>query len=108
AQRTRHGQRQRDVLPGRPSQYPAPIRTRLAGHRSRAMSASAPRRFWAIVPAAGRGERFASGAAQGVPKQYTPLLGRSVLKWSLRALLSEPRIQGIVVALAAGDQRWPE
>jgi 2-C-methyl-D-erythritol 4-phosphate cytidylyltransferase/2-C-methyl-D-erythritol 2,4-cyclodiphosphate synthase len=72
------------------------------------MSAPAPRRFWAIVPAAGRGERFASAAATSVPKQYTPLLGRSVLEWSLRALLSEPRIEGIVVVLASGDERWPE
>jgi len=72
------------------------------------MSAPAPRRFWAIVPAAGRGERFASAAATATPKQYTLLLGRSVLEWSLRALLCEPRIEGIVVVLASGDERWPE
>lgn len=71
------------------------------------MSVSATRRLWAIVPAAGRGERFAS-AMHGVPKQYMPLLGRSVLEWSLRALLGEPRIEGIVVVLAGGDERWPE
>jgi 2-C-methyl-D-erythritol 4-phosphate cytidylyltransferase / 2-C-methyl-D-erythritol 2,4-cyclodiphosphate synthase len=72
------------------------------------MSAQAPRRFWAIVPAAGRGERFASSAAQVLPKQYTMLLGRTVLEWSLRALLGEPRIHGIVAVLADGDERWPE
>jgi 2-C-methyl-D-erythritol 4-phosphate cytidylyltransferase/2-C-methyl-D-erythritol 2,4-cyclodiphosphate synthase len=72
------------------------------------MSAPATRRFWAIVPAAGRGERFASAAATGIPKQYTRLLGRSVLEWSLRALLREPRIAGIVAVLANGDERWPE
>jgi 2-C-methyl-D-erythritol 4-phosphate cytidylyltransferase / 2-C-methyl-D-erythritol 2,4-cyclodiphosphate synthase len=72
------------------------------------MSAPAPRRFWAIVPAAGRGERFASAAATATPKHYTLLLGRSVLEWSLRALLCEPRIEGIVVVLASGDERWPE
>ncbi|HEX3913792.1 MAG TPA: 2-C-methyl-D-erythritol 4-phosphate cytidylyltransferase [Steroidobacteraceae bacterium] len=71
------------------------------------MSVPATRRLWAIVPAAGRGERFAA-AAHGVPKQYTPLLGRTVLEWSLRALLGEPRIEGIVAVLAAGDERWPE
>jgi 2-C-methyl-D-erythritol 2,4-cyclodiphosphate synthase/2-C-methyl-D-erythritol 4-phosphate cytidylyltransferase len=70
------------------------------------MNVEAPRRLWAIVPAAGRGERFAS-AAQNIPKQYSVLLGKSVLEWSLRALLAEPRIQGIVVVLAAGDERWP-
>jgi 2-C-methyl-D-erythritol 4-phosphate cytidylyltransferase/2-C-methyl-D-erythritol 2,4-cyclodiphosphate synthase len=72
------------------------------------MSAGTARRLWAIVPAAGRGERFAAAATSSIPKQYTPLLGRSVLEWSLRALLSEPRIQSIVVVLAAGDARWPE
>jgi 2-C-methyl-D-erythritol 4-phosphate cytidylyltransferase / 2-C-methyl-D-erythritol 2,4-cyclodiphosphate synthase len=72
------------------------------------MSAQEARRFWAIVPAAGRGERFAAGAGPSVPKQYTALRGRSMLEWSLRALLREPRIDGIVVVLAAGDERWPE
>jgi 2-C-methyl-D-erythritol 4-phosphate cytidylyltransferase / 2-C-methyl-D-erythritol 2,4-cyclodiphosphate synthase len=72
------------------------------------MSGRAARRLWAIVPAAGRGERFTSTAGLGVPKQYTPLLGRSVLEWSLRALLTETRLQGIVVVLAAGDKRWSE
>jgi 2-C-methyl-D-erythritol 4-phosphate cytidylyltransferase/2-C-methyl-D-erythritol 2,4-cyclodiphosphate synthase len=72
------------------------------------MSARTARRFWAIVPAAGRGERFATAASPGIPKQYTPLSGRSVLEWSLRALLGEPRIKGIVVVLAAGDERWSD
>jgi 2-C-methyl-D-erythritol 4-phosphate cytidylyltransferase len=60
-------------------------------------------RRWAVVVAAGRGQRFGGG----VPKQYVRLLGRSVLSWSLGALLSEPSIEGIVVALARGDRRWP-
>jgi len=70
------------------------------------MSAPAERRLWAIVPAAGRGERFTS-AAHPLPKQYTKLLDRSVLEWSLRALLAEPRVHAIVVVLAAGDVHWP-
>ena len=72
------------------------------------MSDPAARRLWAIVPAAGRGERFSSAGPRGVPKQYTPLLGRSILEWSLRALLGEPRIHGIVAVIADGDERWPE
>ena len=72
------------------------------------MSEPAARRLWAIVPAAGRGERFSSAGSRGVPKQYTPLLGRSVLEWSLRALLAEPRIHGIVTVIAGGDERWSE
>jgi 2-C-methyl-D-erythritol 4-phosphate cytidylyltransferase/2-C-methyl-D-erythritol 2,4-cyclodiphosphate synthase len=72
------------------------------------MSVGPARRLWAIVPAAGKGERFATAAAPAVPKQYTPLLGRSVLEWSLRALLTESRIHGIVVVLANGDTHWPD
>jgi 2-C-methyl-D-erythritol 4-phosphate cytidylyltransferase/2-C-methyl-D-erythritol 2,4-cyclodiphosphate synthase len=70
------------------------------------MSPLSGRRVWAIVPAAGRGARFAeqSGAA---PKQYAPLLGATVLEWSLRALLAEPRVHAVMVALAADDGRWP-
>jgi 2-C-methyl-D-erythritol 2,4-cyclodiphosphate synthase/2-C-methyl-D-erythritol 4-phosphate cytidylyltransferase len=30
-----------------------------------------------------------------------------VLEWTLGALLAEPRVQGIVVVLAAGDAHWP-
>jgi len=59
-------------------------------------------RRWAIVPAAGQGSRF--GAA--LPKQYTPLLGRPMLSWTLAALLAEPGIDGIVVSLAQGDSYW--
>ena len=65
------------------------------------------RRLWAIVPAAGRGERFALDKPHALPKQYAALLGSSVLEWSLRALLAEPRIHAIVVVLAAGDSHWP-
>ena len=61
-----------------------------------------------MVPAAGRGERFeASSGAQRLPKQYAPLAGATVLEWSLRALLLEPRIEGVVVVVAADDTRWP-
>jgi 2-C-methyl-D-erythritol 4-phosphate cytidylyltransferase/2-C-methyl-D-erythritol 2,4-cyclodiphosphate synthase len=71
------------------------------------LNVSAARRLWAIVPAAGRGERFAQGNPDRTPKQYTPLLSRSVLEWTLRALLLEPRIHAIVVVLAAEDRHWP-
>ena len=56
-------------------------------------------RRWAVVVAAGRGQRFGGD----VPKQYASLLGRPVLSWSLGALLAEPSIEGVVVALARGD-----
>lgn len=59
-------------------------------------------RLFAVVPAAGRGERFGDRR----PKQYVELLGRPVLSWSLAALLAEPSIQTVVVALAEGDRRF--
>ena len=71
------------------------------------MSSLAARRVWAIVPAAGRGARFAASTEASVPKQYAPLLGATVLEWSLRALLAEPRVHAVMVALAADDARWP-
>lgn len=60
-------------------------------------------RRWAVVPAAGRGSRFGST----VPKQYATLLGQPVIAWTLRALLAESSLAGIVVALAADDRTWP-
>jgi 2-C-methyl-D-erythritol 4-phosphate cytidylyltransferase/2-C-methyl-D-erythritol 2,4-cyclodiphosphate synthase len=71
------------------------------------MPVLARRRVWAIVPAAGSGARFSASAPASVPKQYAPLQGATVLEWSLRALLAEPRVHAVVVALAADDDRWP-
>ena len=68
-------------------------------------SAVPARRVFAVVPAAGRGARFDS-ESKGFPKQYAPLLGASVIEWSLRALLEEPRIEKVVVVVAADDARW--
>jgi 2-C-methyl-D-erythritol 4-phosphate cytidylyltransferase len=62
---------------------------------------AAPRR-WAVVPAAGRGNRFGGR----IPKQYTALRGEPMLSWTLRALLRDRSIAGIVVAIAPGDRRW--
>jgi len=67
----------------------------------------ATRRVWAIVPAAGRGTRFAAPTPGSAPKQYAMLLGATVLEWSLRALLAEPRVHAVVVALARDDAHWP-
>ena len=51
--------------------------------------------------------RFDPSSANG-PKQYAPLLGSTVIEWSLSALLAEPRIEGIVVVLAADDLRFAQ
>jgi 2-C-methyl-D-erythritol 4-phosphate cytidylyltransferase len=53
---------------------------------------------WAVVVAAGRGERF------GAPKQYEPLGGRRVLDWALDAAAA--RSEGVVLVVLperAGD-----
>jgi 2-C-methyl-D-erythritol 4-phosphate cytidylyltransferase / 2-C-methyl-D-erythritol 2,4-cyclodiphosphate synthase len=70
-------------------------------------ASSRERRVWAIVPAAGSGRRFAASASTTQPKQYADLLGKTVLEWTLRALLSEPRVHAIVVVLSADDPHWP-
>ena len=65
-------------------------------------------RMWAIVPAAGRGERFASGAVTpATRKQYAPLAGASVIQWSLSPLLCATSIEKVIVPLAADDDHWP-
>ncbi len=60
--------------------------------------------YWVIMPAAGSGRRF---GAQ-LPKQYAPLLNRTVIEWSLAPFTADPRCSGIVVALAAKDPWWPQ
>ena len=58
---------------------------------------------WALVPAAGSGRRFGGE----VPKQYLQVAGKPLIAHALDALLSHPSIDGVVVALAAGDLNWP-
>ena len=55
--------------------------------------------FWVVVPAAGVGARM--GADK--PKQYLPLLGKTILEHTLERLLSLPQLQGIVVVLSPSD-----
>lgn len=61
-------------------------------------------RYWAIVPAAGAGRRMGSA----IPKQYLPLAGQSVIAHTLDTLLHHPRLAGVVVAISADDEWWPE
>lgn len=57
----------------------------------------------AIVPAAGAGVR--AGGTAGLPKQYRQLAGTPVLRHTVQALLAEPRIAQVRVAVSAGDGR---
>lgn len=54
------------------------------------------------MPAAGSGQRF----GRELPKQYVMLAGRTVIEWSLAPFLADSRCQGIVVAIASGDERF--
>ncbi len=58
--------------------------------------------IWGIVPAAGVGARM--GADR--PKQYLSLDGLPVIQHSINRLLSLDNLQGVVVAIAAGDHWW--
>ncbi|UCC13792.1 MAG: 2-C-methyl-D-erythritol 4-phosphate cytidylyltransferase [Gammaproteobacteria bacterium] len=64
---------------------------------------SRTRPLWAVVPAAGAGQRFGGC----VPKQYLPLLGRTVLEWAIRPFLARSDVAGIVVAISPADEHWP-
>lgn len=59
-------------------------------------------RFFALVPAAGIGER--SGA--GMPKQYVDIAGRPMLAHTLAALSAVPRLVETLVVLSTADDRF--
>jgi 2-C-methyl-D-erythritol 4-phosphate cytidylyltransferase / 2-C-methyl-D-erythritol 2,4-cyclodiphosphate synthase len=60
-------------------------------------------RYWVVMPAAGRGQRFGAG----LPKQYADVHGRTVIEWALDPFVADARCSGITVALAPGDPHWP-
>ena len=55
-------------------------------------------RVWAVVPAAGSGERLGAG----VPKALALLAGEPILTHAVRALAAEPRVRGVVVVAPPG------
>jgi 2-C-methyl-D-erythritol 4-phosphate cytidylyltransferase len=59
-------------------------------------------RCYALVPAAGVGER--SGA--GMPKQYVEIAGRPMLAHTLAALAAVPRLVQTLVVLSPADDRF--
>ncbi len=59
-------------------------------------------RYWAVIPAAGVGRRMGSG----IPKQYLPLCGKTVIEQTIGSLLEHPAIAKVVVALSAKDGWW--
>lgn len=63
------------------------------------MTSSHTPKYWAILPAAGSGSRFASS----IPKQYLTLLDKTVMQHSVDRICQLP-IEGCVLAISAGDQ----
>lgn len=59
-------------------------------------------KIWAIVPAAGCGERMQAAVA----KQYLQIDGKTILEITLALLLDQAEIDGLVVCLASDDEKW--
>ena len=59
-------------------------------------------RCYALVPAAGSGER----AGAGMPKQYVEIAGRPLLAHTLAALAAVPRLVQTLVVLSPADERF--
>lgn len=57
---------------------------------------------WVIIPAAGVGRRMQSS----IPKQYLPLVGKTVLEHTLACFSQHPDIAGIIIALHPDDPYW--
>ncbi len=58
---------------------------------------------WAVIPAAGVGQRMRSH----VPKQYLRLGDRTVIEHTLARFTDHPGIDGVVVAIDVHDRVWP-
>ena len=59
-------------------------------------------RYFGLIPAGGTGNRFGAG----LPKQYTPIHGRTMLEHTLRAMLAAPELETVFVVLATGDAEF--
>jgi len=54
----------------------------------------------ALIVAAGSGTR----AGAGMPKQYVPVAGKALLRYSVSALLAHPRVRAVRVVIGEGQQ----
>ena len=55
----------------------------------------------ALITACGRGNRFNRG--EGIPKQYLPLAGISMLRHSILAFLNHPQITDVICVIHPDD-----
>ena len=53
-----------------------------------------------IIPAAGQGHRMGPG---GRPKQYLPLLGKPIVRWTLEACAAARSVAQLILVVAPGD-----
>ncbi|MBO8141264.1 MAG: 2-C-methyl-D-erythritol 4-phosphate cytidylyltransferase [Firmicutes bacterium] len=53
-----------------------------------------------IIPAAGRGRRMGQA---GRPKQYLPLFGKSILRWTMEACAASRAVRELILVVAAED-----
>ena len=60
-------------------------------------------KVWAIIPAAGLGQRMNSER----PKQYILINDEPILAHTLHAICQVPQVEQVVVALHPDDQYWP-
>jgi len=68
------------------------------------LTAHSVSRYFALIPAAGSGQRFSAAAPTLSPKQYQRLGHLTVLEHSLQAFADNSRIERIYLVIAAGDQ----
>ena len=59
--------------------------------------------LYIVVPAAGSGTRM----NQTLPKQYLPLLDKTIIEHTIEQLLAIKRIEGVFVAIQKDDNHWP-
>jgi 2-C-methyl-D-erythritol 4-phosphate cytidylyltransferase/2-C-methyl-D-erythritol 2,4-cyclodiphosphate synthase len=57
----------------------------------------------ALIPAAGQGARFTNKAWPEGNKLFAPLLGKPILRWTVEALASHPRVDRVVVISSAEE-----
>lgn len=60
--------------------------------------------YWVVVPAAGVGARMGADC----PKQYLPLLNKTVIEHTLARLLAIQNVAGVYVALNSQDAYWQQ
>ena len=68
------------------------------------MNMAAQDKFWAVIPAAGSGNRMGTE----IPKQYLKIRGRYILEYTVSRFTGVGAMQGIVVVISENDAYWHE